>query len=68
MLAFRWTIGLGGVAILASISGAAARDVYTIGMAAGLTGYAATRSPTHKPGTAEDVRSHAKSSARADMR
>src|SRR5947209_11048772 len=43
MLASRWSIGLSGAAILlASISGAAAQDVYKIGMSAGLTGYAAT--------------------------
>src|SRR3954467_2664719 len=43
MLASRWSIGLSGAAILlATVSGAAAQDVYKIGMAAGLTGYAAT--------------------------
>lgn len=43
MQASRWSIGLSGLAILlASISGAAAQDVYKIGMSAGLTGYAAT--------------------------
>jgi branched-chain amino acid transport system substrate-binding protein len=43
MLATRWSIGLSGAAILlATISGAGAQDVYKIGMAAGLTGYAAT--------------------------
>src|SRR4051795_13704531 len=43
MLASRWSIGLSSAAILlATVSGAAAQDVYKIGMAAGLTGYAAT--------------------------
>src|SRR3954465_3550678 len=43
MLAPRWSIGLSSAAILlAALSGAAAQDVYKIGMAAGLTGYAAT--------------------------
>src|SRR3954447_17966569 len=43
MLASRWSIGLSsGAILLASISGAAAQDVYKIGMSAGLTGYAAT--------------------------
>src|SRR3954465_5819999 len=43
MLASRWSIGFRSAAILlATISGAAAQDVYKIGMAAGLSGYAAT--------------------------
>src|SRR3954452_10722911 len=43
MLASRCSFGLSGAALLlASISGAAAQDVYKIGMSAGLTGYAAT--------------------------
>jgi hypothetical protein len=42
MLASRWSIGLSGAAILlAAVSGAAAQDVYKIGMAACLTGYIA---------------------------
>src|SRR3954466_14504713 len=46
MLASRWSIGLSGaVILLATISGAAAQDVYKVGMAAGLTGYAATVDP-----------------------
>src|SRR3954467_4281637 len=43
MLTSRWSVGLSSVAILlATVSGAAAQDVYKIGMSAGLTGYAAT--------------------------
>ena len=43
MQASRWSIGFSGATfLLASISGAAAQDVYKIGMSAGLTGYAAT--------------------------
>src|SRR5438445_2962010 len=43
MLASRWSIGLSSAAILlATVSGAAAQDTYKMGMAAGLTGYAAT--------------------------
>ena len=37
-MASRWSIGLSSAAILlATVSGAAAQDVYKIGMAAGLT-------------------------------